>query len=211
MGNSETRNSLLEQALRNIARMSQLELDELKGDLHLSRWDSQELSIIKSAITSQEMAILNYQNRIEAKRDRFLDCAGNAEKRADQARRRSDSYTDGIPMGQPILVGHHSEGRHRRALARSHDAMHKSIEERDKSDYYQQKAVSVGTGGIASDDPEALSKLKTKLEKLENQRDSMKRINAAFRKYQKNPDCLHKLKLSESEIVIVKAFKPQYS
>lgn len=29
------------------------------------------------------------------------------------------SATAGIPLGQPILVGHHSERRHRNALARA--------------------------------------------------------------------------------------------
>ena len=33
-----------------------------------------------------------------------------------------------IPMGQPILIGHHSEGRHRRDVARMDANMRKSIE-----------------------------------------------------------------------------------
>lgn len=39
-----------------------------------------------------------------------------SDRRAEAARRLGD----GIPFGQPILVGHHSEARHRRDLARIH-------------------------------------------------------------------------------------------
>jgi hypothetical protein len=49
-----------------------------------------------------------------------------------------------IPMGQPILRGHHSERRHRRDLDRIDSRMRKSIEESRKSEYCAHKADSLG-------------------------------------------------------------------
>ena len=48
-----------------------------------------------------------------------------------------------IPMGQPIIVGHHSEGRHRRDLKRIDSNMQKSIEESKKADYFSDKVSSL--------------------------------------------------------------------
>ena len=85
-------------------------------------------------------------------------------------------------MGQPILVGHHSEGRHRAALARSDSAMRKSIEgQQDSAEYYERKAQGVGQGGISSDDPEAVAKLRTELEQLQKAQGVMKAGNKVVR------------------------------
>lgn len=43
-------------------------------------------------------------------------------------------------MGQPILVGHHSEGRHRKDLDRSWSAMGKSVEYSNKAEAHESKA-----------------------------------------------------------------------
>lgn len=46
----------------------------------------------------------------------------------------------GIPLGQPILVGHHSEKRHRRAIEKADNAMRKSVEETEKAEAYNRRA-----------------------------------------------------------------------
>ena len=50
--------------------------------------------------------------------------AASAQAHSD----RADQISGGIPSGQPILVGHHSEGRHRRDLARIHASTAKGAE-----------------------------------------------------------------------------------
>ena len=42
------------------------------------------------------------------------------EASSDAARAAADRISDAIPLGQPILIGHHSERRHRRDLDRMH-------------------------------------------------------------------------------------------
>jgi hypothetical protein len=46
---------------------------------------------------------------------------------------------DIIPPGQPILVGHHSEGRHRRDLARVDRYFEKAREEDEAAAYHEQR------------------------------------------------------------------------
>ena len=66
-----------------------------------------------------------------------------AEMHSAEAERRyeaSHRIADGIPLGQPILVGHHSEKRHRRDLARIEGHMRASIEERKKAAHLSEQA-----------------------------------------------------------------------
>ena len=75
---------------------------------------------------------------VEGKLDRLASRAdaleARAERKAGEAaahRAASDAISDGIPTGQPILVGHHSERRHRRDLERMHARDVKSWEAAD--------------------------------------------------------------------------------
>lgn len=122
-----------------------------------------------------------YEQRQEEKRERLLERAKKARKESGQAFSHSHSLLDPIPMGQPILVGHHSEARHRRTLERSDSAMRKSVEMDKKAEYLEHRAASVGTAGVSSDDPEAITKLKTKMGKLEEMQELMKAVNKAYR------------------------------
>jgi DNA repair ATPase RecN len=88
-----------------------------------------------------------------------------------------------IPFGQPILIGHHSEKRDRNYRARITSNMNKSCELQKKADYYESKAAGVGTGGISSDDPDAVTKLQKKLANLEKSQETMKACNKIIKKY----------------------------
>ncbi len=116
---------------------------------------------------------------------------GRAEKKHAEAKTRwaeSDRLSRAMD-GQPVLVGHHSEKRHRRDIDRMWNHGRKGVEARGKSQELARRVASVGTAGISSDDPEAVQKLKHKLESLTGGRDRMKAINAAWRKHGKpRPD-----------------------
>ena len=128
-----------------------------------------------------------YEEKQAARKLRLLDAADRHEEKASTAYARSDlsESASGIPLGQPILVGHHSEGRHRRAIARAHAAMDKSVEHGKTADKLRSKAAGVGTGGISSDDPDALEKLREKLANLETAQANMKAANRIVRKWSK--------------------------
>lgn len=128
-----------------------------------------------------------YEVKQEARRERLLGAADKAQARASQAFQRADlrEEASGIPFGQPILVGHHSEGRHRRIIARAEAAMGRAVAESKRAEELRHKAASVGTGGISSDDPEAGDKLAEQVAKLEAKQARMKAANATIRKHAK--------------------------
>ncbi|WP_232431335.1 DUF3560 domain-containing protein [Cupriavidus sp. UYPR2.512] len=64
-----------------------------------------------------------------------------------------------IPFGQPILTGHHSEGRDRRYRARVHATFGRAFELHDTANALDRRAEAVGKGGVSGDDPEAIPKL----------------------------------------------------
>lgn len=141
-------------------------------------------------ITDAERAarIREYEAKRAEKADRLRQCAENAEHRAAVAFDRADlsEGKSGIPFGQPILIGHHSERRHRRAIERADNAMRKGIEESDKAKYYARRAANAEDGtAIMSDDPAADLKLAAKIADAEQLQAQMKACNTAIRKHAK--------------------------
>lgn len=148
----------------------------------------------------------HYEERLAAKKERLEARAAKLQAESDAAYQTSKSMADAIPFGQPILVGHHSETRDRNYRAKIGKKMDKSIEMQKKADDCARRAANVGTGGISSDDPEAVAKLKSKLEGLEK----AQKIMVAANKYVRNNDrdSLRALKLTERQID--ELFKPDF-
>jgi hypothetical protein len=126
-----------------------------------------------------------YDDKQEARKERLIALADKMQAASDAAYNQARRMADVIPLGQPILIGHHSEGRDRRYRARIWRTHERCAELKAKADYFRQKAASVGTGGISSDDSEAVTKLREKLVNLERLQDRMKAANAAIRKHSK--------------------------
>jgi len=78
--------------------------------------------------------------RAERRADWHAEHAGNAAAASDAAYETSRRIGDMIPLGQPILVGHHSERRHRRDIERIDNAMRRSVDEAKRSDYHADRA-----------------------------------------------------------------------
>lgn len=123
-----------------------------------------------------------YKQRQEARRERLLERSEEARNKAKSVFQQVNDLGRYCPPGQPILVGHHSERRHRSHLASMDRMDRKGFAEIEKSQELEKKAAAVGTGGIASDDPEAIDKLREQLSSLQAQQALMKAANAALRK-----------------------------
>ena len=84
----------------------------------------------------------NLIDRAEDRAERFEDYrdkrADEAERAASQARR----VADGIPFGQPILVGHHSERHARKDAERIENGMRKAVKAFDTANYWKRRAVA---------------------------------------------------------------------
>ncbi|MFE9406787.1 DUF3560 domain-containing protein [Streptomyces sp. NPDC006530] len=72
--------------------------------------------------------------------DRFSDRAGRATVSADARRAAADQLSKRFEFGQPILIGHHSEGRARRDAARIDANMRASFKDRDRAAYLSNRA-----------------------------------------------------------------------
>lgn len=129
----------------------------------------------------------SYETKQAARKKRLLDAANRQDAKASAAFDAADLREErsGIPLGQPILVGHHSEGRHRRAIERSHAAMERGVEASKRADELRTRAAGVGTGGISSDDLDALEKLRDKLACQKQSQSNMKGANRVVRKWHK--------------------------
>jgi len=81
--------------------------------------------------------------RAEDRHMRFAGYTDNAARRANEASQASHDAVKGIPFGQPILIGHHSEKRHRRDIERAQAAADRAVQEYDKRDYWTWRAEGV--------------------------------------------------------------------
>jgi hypothetical protein len=143
---------------------------------------AQEPEQTAAAAIAQEPREMNaYEARQAAKKARFEDRAAQAQADSNAAHSKAHNMASAIPFGQPILVGHHSERRDRNYRSKIHSTFGKAFELQGKAEYYAQKADSVGKGGISSDDPEAVLKLRAELVKCENSQALMKSANKVIR------------------------------
>ena len=124
----------------------------------------------------------NFEERRQNRKDRYEELADQNRQQSDERHDAARSIGNRIPMGQPILVGHHSERGHRADLKRIDNNMRKSVEHNAKARYYEDKAQTIDNDrAIYSDDLEALQKLKQRLSDLEEHQAWMKTINKLCR------------------------------
>ena len=150
----------------------------------------------------------NFESERAAKAARFRRLA---EKHANIATGRHFAARERlelIPLGQPILVGHHSEKRHRRDLKRIDEHFAKAKEHHDKAEYFRRRAAAAESNVIIfSDDPDATEKLVDKIERLKKRQGVMKRANHLIRK----ADREGLADLGFSEETITKLFSQDYA
>ena len=90
------------------------------------------------------------------------------------------------PMGEPIKIGHHSEGRHRRAIQRVDQALDKVVEHDAMLGKHERAAGAIARElerSIYDDDIDAIGRLQERIAALEAKRTRMKAINAWLTKH----------------------------
>jgi len=81
-------------------------------------------------------------DRAEDRADRFDDYREKRTNEAERAAAQARRVADGIPLGQPILVGHHSERHARKDAERIQNGMRKAVQAFDTADYWKRRAVA---------------------------------------------------------------------
>lgn len=111
--------------------------------------------------------------RAEQRADRYEGFSVKREADAKRAQKAVHELADGIPFGQPILVGHHSERRARKDAERIENGMRRAVQMWDTADYWQRRAAG------------ALSHAKY-LERADVRARRIKKIEADLRKQQRS-------------------------
>ncbi|MGB3780688.1 MAG: DUF3560 domain-containing protein [Tunicatimonas sp.] len=157
----------------------------------------------------------NFEERRQNRKERYEELADKNRQQSEERYDAARGIGSRIPMGQPILVGHHSERGHRADLKRIDSNMRKSIKHDGKARHYEQRAQTIENDRtIYSDDPNAIQKLKQRLADLEEYQAWMKTINKLCRSKKLTDE--HIAEQLEDEYglgtsVIQKLLNPQYS
>lgn len=125
------------------------------------------------------------RERLEAKLERRREWAEKARGRAAARFDAAHSLAARIPMGQPILVGHHSERHARRDAERIEGNLSKGVAETRLADDHQAKAAGLSgqlERAIFSDDSNAVEALEARIATNEATAKRYAEINRAWRK-----------------------------
>ncbi len=136
-------------------------------------WTPAREDLLLEFVTEIEDEDMTPEERAEQKAERLDGYSDNAQKRGEEAYQRSKDLTEGIPFGQPILVGHHSEKRHRGAIKKAQAAATRSVRELDKVEYWKWRAKGVLRHATARYGPTTvfnrIKKYKTEIRKWEKE------------------------------------------
>lgn len=125
----------------------------------------------------------HFEEKRAARIQRLIERAGKKEAESNFRFEKAHNMAQVIPFGQPILIGHHSERRDRNYRNKIHNNMDKGVELSREAERLRERAkVAENNNAIFSDDPEAIIKLREKLESLQKSQDLMKAVNAIVRK-----------------------------
>lgn len=82
----------------------------------------------------------NAQERAKKKAEKYNTWAASAENKSNEYYDRSNKDRDFLSLGEPIKIGHHSEGRHRRIIEQANNNMGKCVELSKKAESHESKA-----------------------------------------------------------------------
>lgn len=134
-----------------------------------------------------------YRERREARADRLREWAEKREAKSEGMFERAHQMAEAIPFGQPVLVGHHSEGRDRNYRKRMRSTMDAACENARKAESMASRAAGIEAQlarSIYSDDEDAIEALRVRIAGLEVERDRVKAFNAGCRKGQRDVSML---------------------
>jgi len=128
------------------------------------------------------------RERLQAKAERRESWADSASRESNRRFDAARAIADNIPLGQPILVGHHSERHARRDAERIDSNMRRACEAQTRASDHASKADGLRQqldGSIFSDDPDAIEALEAKAAAIEAAADRCAELNRAIRREMK--------------------------
>ena len=128
---------------------------------------------------------MTYRERMERRAEKRAEWAEKREAKSASRFNGARQILEHIPPGQPILVGHHSEKRHRRDLEKVDNHMRAGIEHANMAGHHRAAASTILHNldrAIYDDDPDAVEQLEARIEALEAKRERIKAYNKSARK-----------------------------
>ena len=121
-----------------------------------------------------------YRERRERRAARREEWAEGREAKAGREFAQVKQTADAIPLGQPILVGHHSEKRARRDQKKIRRGVRRGLDHQKMAKRHRSRAAGIRDQldrSIYSDDHDAAERLRERIAEREAERDRMKAIN----------------------------------
>jgi len=123
-----------------------------------------------------------YNAKCNKRYENLIAAAEKAQAEGRASSRQASEMASMIPMGQPILVGHYSEGRDRNYRNRIDNKYRKGYELAKRADELKSRAASIANNdAIYADDPTATKQLAAKISELEARQIRMKATNKAIK------------------------------
>jgi len=125
------------------------------------------------------------RERLERKLEKRREWADKAEVKSERHFKTGHDMFSVIPMGQPILVGHHSEKRDRNYRGRAAGHLDKGVEFAHLAEHHEAKAGGIENqleNSIFSDDSNAVEALEARIAENEAKRERMKLVNKLYKK-----------------------------
>lgn len=105
-------------------------------------WSPAKMDLALELAGDIEDEDMSMEERAEARAERYEELSDKRNSDANAAYDASKRISDFIPMGQPILVGHHSEGRHRSDLKRIDGNMRKACDNWKLAKHWEGRAAA---------------------------------------------------------------------
>lgn len=126
---------------------------------------------------------VDYEERRNARLARLRARAASLSSEASSRINAAQALGSHIPLGQPVIVGHHSERKMRSLYAKIDNGYRKGFETLGKAEDARRRAdAAEASRAISSDDPTALDRLREKAVAIAADVAFAKRVNALHRK-----------------------------
>lgn len=143
--------------------------------LFVQVWSPEREDLLLALAGDVEDEATSAEDRAWNRAERFAQYSKNAEARGEHEESRAEEMTDGIPLGQPILVGHHSEHKARKQAERIENTVNRAVDEFKKADYWRNRARRVVAHAARHDQPSVvfrrIKSLETEMRKYERMAD----------------------------------------
>jgi hypothetical protein len=103
-------------------------------------WTPQRKNFLLSLVDQIEDEQLTLEERAAERAARFENYKDKRKQDSENYSKQAQGLADQVPMGQPILVGHHSEKRARKHAEKIDRAMEKAVKNWDHAEYWEHRA-----------------------------------------------------------------------